>query len=87
MGGQSGLPEQMPSDTRLLVTYEGKCWWNITMYLMHLTIQIRDPATKQLLATGISKRSSLARKSAEGMVREVLEALVEETAGTVPTSE
>jgi hypothetical protein len=55
-----------------LVTYVDKWWWDITMYMLELTITIRDPETDFPLASGNSLHTSLTRKSAEEMVDEVL---------------
>jgi hypothetical protein len=62
-------------DTKVdaLVTYADKWFWDITMYMLELTIVLRDPATNFPLATGNSFHSSLTRKSKEEMVEEVLD--------------
>ena len=46
--------------------------WDITMYMLELNIEIRHPRTDYVLATGRSFRTSLARKSPEEMVEEVI---------------
>jgi hypothetical protein len=63
------------SDTKAdaLVTYADKWFWDITMYMLELTIILRDPATNFPLATGNSYHTSLTRKSKEEMVEEVLD--------------
>ena len=62
-------------DTKVdaLVTYADKWFWDITMYMLELTIILRDPATNFPLATGNSFHTSLTRKSKEEMVEEVLD--------------
>lgn len=60
------------SDVDALVTYRDKWFWDITMYMLELTITIRDPKTDFPLATGNSFHTSLTRKSPEEMVDEVL---------------
>jgi hypothetical protein len=40
--------------------------------MIQLDVQLRDPATHTVLASGQSKRTSLVRKSPEGMAAEVL---------------
>ncbi|MDH5515689.1 MAG: hypothetical protein OEY45_11085 [Gammaproteobacteria bacterium] len=55
-----------------IVTYVDKWWWDITMYMLELTITLRDPGSDFPLATGHSLHTSLTRKSPEGMVDEVL---------------
>jgi len=54
------------------VTYVDKWMWDITMYLLELTITIRDPQTDYPLANGNSYHTSLTRKSPPEMVDEVL---------------
>jgi len=55
-----------------VVTYVDKWMWDITMYLLELTITIRDPQTDYPLANGNSYHTSLTRKSPPEMVDEVL---------------
>ena len=63
-------PDQVDADA--VVTYQDKWMWDITMYMLELNIEIRDPRTGYALATGRSFRTSLARKSPEEIVDEVL---------------
>lgn len=62
-----------PTDVDVVVTYKDKWMWDITMYMLELTITLRDPKTDFPLATGNSMHTSLARKSPEEMVDEVIE--------------
>lgn len=55
-----------------IVTYIDKWFWDITFYLLELTVTIRDPDNDFPLASGNSLHTSLTRKSQEGMVDEVL---------------
>ena len=61
-----------PSNIDALVTYVDKWYWDITMYMLELTITIRDPKTEAPLATGNSLHTSLTRKSQTAMVDEVI---------------
>lgn len=54
------------------VTYVEKWMWDITMYMLELTIVIREPKTDFPLVTGNSYHTSLSRKSQVEMVDEVL---------------
>jgi hypothetical protein len=54
-----------------VVTYVDKWMWDITMYMLELTVVMRDPATDFPLATGNSFHTSLTRKSPKEMVDEV----------------
>jgi hypothetical protein len=47
--------------------------WDITMYMLELTITIRDPKTDFPIATGNSFHTSLTRLSPKDMVNEVIE--------------
>lgn len=55
-----------------IVTYKDDWWWDLSWYLLQLDIQIRDPQTRLILASGQSKRSSLVRKSSDEVVEDVL---------------
>jgi hypothetical protein len=67
-----GSAEIPSSPVDAIVTYQDKWMWDITMYMLQLSIQIRDGKDRMVLATGQSLRPSLVRKSPEGMVEEVL---------------
>jgi hypothetical protein len=67
-GGTEARP---PQPTDAMVTYVDTWMWDITSYLLELTITVRDPQGYPL-ASGNSYRTSLARKSASAMVDEVL---------------
>lgn len=54
------------------VTYKDKWMWDITMYMLELTVTIRDPKTGYPLANGNSFHTSLTRKSPREMVDEVI---------------
>jgi type IV pilus biogenesis protein CpaD/CtpE len=60
------------TDVDAIVTYVDKWFWDITMYMLELTVTLRDPKTDFPLATGNSYHTSMSRKSPEGMVDEVL---------------
>jgi len=62
-----------------VVTYVDKWMWDITMYMLELTITIRNPANDYPMATGNSYHTSLTRKSPEEMVDEVLSNIFKET--------
>jgi hypothetical protein len=69
-------PEQKPPyKTDAVVTYVDKWMWDITMYLLELTITVRDK-TDFPLATGNSLHTSLTRKSPPEMVDEVVTNIV-----------
>jgi len=55
-----------------VITYRDKWMWDITMYMIELTITVRDKETWTPIATGNSMHTSLTRKSEKEMVEEVL---------------
>jgi hypothetical protein len=59
------------SDADAIVTYADKWMWDITMYMIELTVVVRDPKNDFALATGNSLHTSLTRKSPVEMVDEV----------------
>ena len=65
-------------DAQVMVTYQDKWMWDITMYMLELNVELRDPRTDYVLATAKSFRTSLARKSPEAMVEEVIGKLFDE---------
>jgi hypothetical protein len=75
MGDKStyGTAENPPTEVDAIVTYEDKWMWDITMYMIRLTVQVRDPKTRSVMASAESYRPSLERKSPEAMVAEVLD--------------
>jgi hypothetical protein len=68
----TGTQAAAPAATDISVTYIDKWMWDITMYMVELTIDFRDPKTNFPLATGNSLHTSLTRKSPDAMVDEVL---------------
>lgn len=79
-------PEMLPPyKSDAVVTYVDKWMWDITMYMLELTITFREPLNNTPLAVGNSLHSSLTRKSPEEMVDEVLTNIF--NAKTAPQSE
>ncbi len=74
MGIQAASGDAMPADQDydILVTYRDKWMWDITMYMIELRVQILKPDTRFVMASGYTFRTSLARKSPEEMVTEVM---------------
>lgn len=65
--------EAPPAGVDAVVTYIDKWMWDITMYMLELTIVIREPKTDFPLATGNSYHTSMTRLSPKEMVNEVVE--------------
>lgn len=68
----NGASEAPMPPVDAIVTYQDKWWWDITMYMLQLSVQIRDGQTRMVLATGRAMHTSLVRKSPEEMVEQVL---------------
>lgn len=68
-----GEPNTMGENPDAIVTYIDKWYWDITNYLLELTIFFEDPNTGYKFAEGRSFRTSLVRKSPPEMVEEVID--------------
>jgi hypothetical protein len=68
----SGLPEKPSQPTDATMTYVDNWMWDITMYMIRLTVHLRDGSSGAIIASTESYRPSLQRKSPEAMVEEVL---------------
>lgn len=63
------LTPPYPQDA--VVTYIDKWMWDLTMYMIELTVTVRSPANEFPLATAHSMHTSLTRKSQAEMADEV----------------
>ena len=70
-----GTVENPPAEVDAVVTYVDKWMWDMSMYMIRLTVQIRDAKTRSILASAESYRPSLERKSPDQMVAEVMKEL------------
>lgn len=77
-GYEVSTDENPKSNVDALVTYADKWMWDFTMYMLELTVTIRDPKTNYPLASGNSFHTSLTRLSPEEMVNEVIENIMKE---------
>ena len=75
LDAKSGPPATQPDDVDVIVTYEDRWTWDMTNYLLTLSIDFRDSKSNVLLATGQSYRPSLERKPPDFMAREILESI------------
>ena len=62
-----------PNGVDAVVTYVEKWMWDITMYMLELTVTIRDPKTDFPMASGNSYHTSLTRLSPKEMSNEVVD--------------
>jgi len=72
----TGEANAVPEGIDATLTYQDKWMWDITMYMIQLSVQLREPKTDIMLASAKSYRPSLQRKSPEGMAEEVLNQLL-----------
>ncbi|MDO9224992.1 MAG: hypothetical protein Q8M09_03090 [Pseudomonadota bacterium] len=72
MGLTATTGEIPAANSDAVITYIDKWMWDITMYMIELTIQVRDPKDNFTLAVGNSYHTSLTRKSPAEMVDEVI---------------
>lgn len=73
---KSGTIGQKPLNVDVIVTYEDRWAWDMTNYMLSLTIDFRNARNNVLLATGQSYRPSLERRPPKVMAREVLQSIM-----------
>lgn len=72
----TGFEDRIPGETRVLVRYGAQWSWDVTWYLLELDLRLYDAEDGLLLASGASRRHSLARRSPAVVVGEVLDSIV-----------
>ena len=72
----SGSTPSAPGRVDAVVSYMDRWVWDMTMYMISLDVQLREPGSDMILATSKTVRSSLIRKSQQEMVRETLTKLL-----------
>ena len=82
-----GPAGEAPDTATVLVTYVDKWMWDITMYMIELTITFRDPVSGAAIGSGNSYHTSLTRLSPEEMIDEVLSNIFEADTGEEPAQE
>ncbi|MBE9544986.1 MAG: hypothetical protein IMF02_10865 [Proteobacteria bacterium] len=78
LNAQSGPIDSKPPEVDVIVNYIDKWHWDITVYMLRLTIDFRDAKSDVLLATGKSEHPSFGRKPPEFHAREILESIFKE---------
>ncbi len=79
----TGPEMQPPYKADAVVHYVDKWMWDLSPYMLELTITFRDPLYNKPFAVGNSLHTSLTRLSAEEMVDEVLTNIFGAKAGPV----
>ena len=78
LNAENGHASGRPAEFDVLVIYEDRWQWDMSNYLIFLRIDLRDPQTNVLLATGSSYQTSLARKSESRVVQQILQGMFAE---------
>ncbi|NIY92246.1 hypothetical protein [Vibrio diazotrophicus] len=68
----------VPEDADTVITYVDNWQWDITNYMIKIQIDFRKAQSKQLLITGESFRTSMARREPSFMIQEALEKMLQE---------
>ena len=68
----SGMNTTPTDPVDVIVTYKDWWSWDITMYMLEINIEFRNPDSDFVFASGRSYRTSLVRKSPDEMIDEVL---------------
>ncbi|MGJ7502422.1 hypothetical protein ACSFA3_24285 [Variovorax sp. RHLX14] len=82
--GATAKPSE-PMD--VVLTYDDRWAWDMSMYLLKLTIKARDANSGKLIAVGEIRRTSLARRSPDEMADELLKELftkIDKKSGSEP---
>lgn len=67
----SGSSDKIPMNVDAIITFEGNWYWDMSMYLLRLKIQLHDPQTRTIIAEGICYHPSLERESPQDMAYEI----------------
>lgn len=76
MTAKLGNGGSMPHETTILVTYKDRWSWDITMFLIEMSITLRDPLTREAFAIGTSYHTSMSRLNPVEMVEEIISNLI-----------
>ena len=68
----SGVDATPADPVDAVVTYKDRWMWDFTMYMLEIDIELHDPDSNFVFASGNSYRTSLVRKPPEEMIDEVL---------------
>ncbi len=79
MGYQATVGTALSSPNRVdaVISFTDKWMWDITMYLLSLDLQVREPGSDAIFATAKTVRTSLVRKSQKEVVQETLNKLLD----------
>ncbi|MDI1298665.1 hypothetical protein [Methylotenera sp.] len=69
---KSSTAEKCTDNVDAILTYRDKWMWDLTMYMISLSIKLNDPNTGFPLAYGQALHSSLTRQTPQETINEVL---------------
>jgi hypothetical protein len=72
----AGPADSVPDGATVLVTYEDRWTWDITMFLIEMTITLRQPTSKEAFASGTSYHTSMSRLNPAEMIDEIISNLL-----------
>lgn len=75
----TGEESSVPTNIDAIVTYQDHWWWDITMYMQRLNIQLRNPEDKAVWAAGHVYKQSMQRANPQIMVREALKSIFDKS--------
>lgn len=76
INAMAGASQSVPESATVVVTYEDRWSWDITTFLIELTITLRDPSTSEAFAIGSSYHTSYTRLNPVEMIDEVISNLL-----------
>lgn len=76
MVATAGPEDSAPAKSTILVTYEARWSWDITTFLIEMTITLRNSTTRDAFAIGSSYHTSMSRLNPVEMVDEIISNLV-----------
>jgi hypothetical protein len=71
----SGPLTMTPTDTEAIVTYEDEWNWDFTLYMIDLSVEVRNARTGQVLADAHYDHPAMRGKSPAGMVQTTIDPL------------
>lgn len=69
---KSSAADKCPENVDAIMTYRDKWMWDMTTYMISISMKLNDPITGFPLAYGQALHTSLTRQSPEETIREVL---------------
>ena len=78
LDASTGFADRVPPDATYVVEYGSQWQWDLTWYLLHLSVRVYEPDERLLIAAAHSERTSLVRRPAGEVVAETLNELFQE---------